>query len=68
MEGSWLVKYLKKFGKIDILVNNAGIGTLQDFEKEDERGWETMLSVNAKSIWLGIKSVVHAMKDKSRVR
>ena len=25
-------------------------------EEEDENGWEEMISVNAKSIWLGIKS------------
>ena len=48
---------------IDILVNNAGIGTLPDFEEEDESGWDEMLSVNAKSIWLGIKSVVSIMKS-----
>ena len=65
-ESSWseLVKNaLEEYGKIDILVNNAGIGTLPDFEEEDEIGWEEMLSVNAKSIWLGIKSVVPTMKS-----
>ena len=51
------------YGTIDILVNNAGIGTLPDFEEEDESGWGEMLSVNAKSIWLGIKSVVSIMKS-----
>ena len=54
---------LEKYGRIDILVNNAGIGTLPDFEEEDESGWEDMLSVNAKSIWLGIKTVVPKMKS-----
>ncbi len=65
-EASWsqLVESVhKKYGRIDILVNNAGIGTLPDFEEEDESGWDEMLSVNAKSIWLGIKSVVPTMKS-----
>ena len=56
-EKSWkevVGQVLNRFGKIDILVNNAGIGTLPDFEEEDEKGWETMLSVNSKSIWLEI--------------
>ena len=65
-EASWselVENALEEYGKIDILVNNAGIGTLPDFEEEDEIGWEEMLSVNAKSIWLGIKSVVPTMKS-----
>ena len=65
-ETSWseLVKSVSKnYGRIDILVNNAGIGTLPDFEEEDESGCDEMLSVNAKSIWLGIKSVVSIMKS-----
>ena len=53
-EASWselVESVFKKYGRIDILVNNAGIGTLPDFEEEDESGWNEMLSVNAKSIW-----------------
>ena len=60
-ESSWVKVVdvtLEKYGQIDILVNNAGIGTLPDIEEEDESGWEKMLSVNAKSIWLGMKTVV----------
>ena len=65
-EKSWkevVGQVLNRFGKIDILVNNAGIGTLPDFEEEDENGWEKMLSVNSKSIWLGIKSLLPSMKE-----
>ena len=53
----------KKFGRLDILVNNAGIGTLPDVEEEDESGWQEMLDVNAKSIWLGIKAVIPLMRS-----
>ena len=53
----------KKFGRLDILVNNAGIGTLPDIEEEDEPGWQEMLDVNAKSIWLGIKAVIPLMRS-----
>ena len=48
---------------MDILVNNAGIGTLPDIEEEDESGWQEMLDVNAKSIWLGIKAVIPLMRS-----
>lgn len=66
-ESSWVKVVdvtLEKYGQIDILVNNAGIGTLPDIEEEDESGWEKMLSVNAKSIWLGMKTVVPTMKSR----
>ena len=53
----------KEFGRLDILVNNAGIGTLPDVEEEDESGWQEMLDVNAKSIWLGIKAVILLMRS-----
>ena len=53
----------KEFGRLDILVNNAGIGTLPDVEEEDESGWQEMLDVNAKSIWLGIKAVIPLMRS-----
>ena len=52
-----------RFGRLDILVNNAGIGTLPDVEEEDDAGWMEMLDINAKSIWLGIKSVVPLMRS-----
>ena len=66
-ESSWVKVVdvtLEKYGQIDILVNNAGIGTLPDIEEEDESGWGKMLSVNAKSIWLGMKTVVPSMKSR----
>ena len=34
---------LNRFGKIDILVNNAGIGTLPDFEEEDDSEYNEYL-------------------------
>ncbi len=52
-----------RFGRLDILVNNAGIGTLPDVEEEDDAGWVEMLDINAKSIWLGIKSVIPLMRS-----
>ena len=53
----------REFGRLDILVNNAGIGTLPDVEEEDESGWQEMLDVNAKSIWLGINAVIPLMRS-----
>ena len=51
-----------RFGRLDILVNNAGIGTLPDFEEENDAGWMEMLNINAKSAWLGIKAVIPLMR------
>ena len=62
---SWtsvLKKVRERFGRLDILVNNAGIGTLPDIEEEEDAGWQEMLDINGKSIWLGIKSVVPLMR------
>ena len=66
-ESSWVKVVdvtLEKYGQIDILVNNAGIGTLPDIEEEDESAWGKMQSVNARSIWLGMKTVVPSMRSR----
>ena len=63
-ESSWskvIDPVTERYGQIDILVNNAGIGTLLDIEQESEAGWNEMLSVNSKSVWLGIKAVAPHM-------
>ena len=63
-ESSWskvIDTVTERYGQIDILVNNAGIGTLPDIEQESEAGWNEMLSVNSKSVWLGIKAVAPHM-------
>jgi NAD(P)-dependent dehydrogenase (short-subunit alcohol dehydrogenase family) len=52
---------LDRFGRLDILVNNAGIGpgTADLF---DQPAWDRQLSINSAGPFLGIKSVVPAMR------
>ncbi|VBB14638.1 glucose 1-dehydrogenase [Burkholderia stabilis] len=53
---------LRRFGKLDILVNNAGIiklGPIETFSLEDYR---RVVDVNQIGCWLGMKSVLPAMK------
>ena len=53
---------VKEFGHLDILVNNAGIGTMEDVEQETLAGWEKVIAVNQKGVWLGMKHTVPAMR------
>lgn len=42
---------LEKFGRIDILVNNAGIIKRQDSIEFSEENWDTVMSVNLKTVF-----------------
>ncbi|MEK6206618.1 MAG: glucose 1-dehydrogenase [Chloroflexota bacterium] len=53
---------VKEFGHLDILVNNAGIGTMEDVEQETVAGWDQVIAVNQKGVWLGMKHAVPAMR------
>jgi NAD(P)-dependent dehydrogenase (short-subunit alcohol dehydrogenase family) len=53
---------VKEFGHLDILVNNAGIGTMEDVEQETVGGWDKVIAVNQKGVWLGMKHAVPAMR------
>ena len=53
---------VKEFGHLDILVNNAGIGTMEDVEQETISGWDKVIAVNQKGVWLGMKHAVAAMR------
>ncbi|MEP7351130.1 MAG: SDR family NAD(P)-dependent oxidoreductase [Sphingorhabdus sp.] len=64
-EDSWcaaIAKVSLENGRIDILVNNAGIalGTLPIVER-DVQDWDRVMSVNARSVFLGVKHVVPVM-------
>ena len=53
----------RTFGKLDVLVNNAGItgqGTIEDLPQKD---WEHVMDVNSTGVFLGIKTVIPAMKE-----
>jgi len=49
---------VQAFGKIDILVNNAGINPfILEAEKIKEEGWDQMLNVNLKGVFLCCQAV-----------
>ena len=52
-------------GRIDILVNNAGIGQApQPLESVSEDEFDRLFAVNARSVFLGARHVVPAMKTR----
>ena len=49
------------YGKLDVLFNNAGIGTTGLTADESEESWDRCMTVNLKSVFLGIKYAVPEM-------
>ncbi len=52
----------KKWGKVDVLVNNAGILSMAGIEDANEDEWDRVMNINAKSAFLGIKTILPLMK------
>lgn len=52
----------QRLGRVDILVNNAGIGTLEDVEQETVEGWQRVIDVNQKGVWLGMRAIAPEMR------
>src|SRR5206468_11266158 len=51
------------FGKLDLLVNNAGISGTFDPDTLSTSAWDTLLNVNAKGVFPGMKHAVPAMRE-----
>jgi NAD(P)-dependent dehydrogenase (short-subunit alcohol dehydrogenase family) len=51
------------FGKLDVLVNNAGISGGIVADTMDTGGWDALMNVNAKGVFLGMKHAVPAMRQ-----
>jgi NAD(P)-dependent dehydrogenase (short-subunit alcohol dehydrogenase family) len=51
------------FGKLNVLVNNAGISGTFDPDIMSTTAWDTLMSVNAKGAFLGIKYTIPAMQQ-----
>jgi NAD(P)-dependent dehydrogenase (short-subunit alcohol dehydrogenase family) len=51
------------FGKLDVLVNNAGISGSFDPDTMSTFAWDTLMEVNAKGVFLGMKHAVPAMQQ-----
>ena len=58
---------IRTFGKIDILVNNAGINPfILEAEKIKEEGWDQVLDVNLKGVFLCCQAVGRKMIEQGR--
>lgn len=53
---------IQRYGRIDILVNNAGVTSRTGIVATTNEEWQRVMDVNAKSVWLGMKSVIPHMQ------
>ena len=51
-----------RYGKVDILVNNAGISGTHHPDHMSTEAWDTFMDINAKGVFLGMKSVIPQMQ------
>jgi len=54
----------REFGGLDILVNNAGIANTKGIEETSEEEWDSIVNINQKGVWLGMKHAVPAMRKR----
>jgi len=52
----------REFGGLDVLVNNAGILNVKGIEDTNEEEWDSIVNINQKGVWLGMKAAVPAMR------
>jgi NAD(P)-dependent dehydrogenase (short-subunit alcohol dehydrogenase family) len=52
----------RQFGGLDVLVNNAGIANVKGIEETSEEEWDSIVNINQKGVWLGMKTAVPAMR------
>jgi cyclopentanol dehydrogenase len=52
----------RQFSGLDILVNNAGIANVKGIEETSEEEWDSIVNINQKGVWLGMKAAVPAMR------
>jgi NAD(P)-dependent dehydrogenase (short-subunit alcohol dehydrogenase family) len=50
------------FGQLNVLVNNAGISGSYDPDTMSTAAWDTIMNVNAKGVFLGMKYAIPAMQ------
>ena len=53
------------FGRIDALIHCAAVGTHQVMGDIDERAWDSMLAINAKSAFFAARRVTAKMRDQN---
>jgi NAD(P)-dependent dehydrogenase (short-subunit alcohol dehydrogenase family) len=52
---------LARYGRLDILVNNAGISGSSVGDPDGEAGWDRIIDINAKSVFLGTRRAAKEM-------
>lgn len=58
-----------RFGAVEALVNDAGIAVAGDTVTDlSEDGWDEILDINAKGVWLGMRAVLPGMLARGRGR
>jgi NAD(P)-dependent dehydrogenase (short-subunit alcohol dehydrogenase family) len=64
-EGNWqstVEAAVSAWGKLDVLVNNAGISGTFDPDMLSTTAWDKLMDVNAKGVFLGMKTGIAAMQ------
>jgi NAD(P)-dependent dehydrogenase (short-subunit alcohol dehydrogenase family) len=57
-----VTRTVSDFGRLDIMVNNAGVGTgLNSILEEAEEGYDFVMAVNTKGVWLCCKYAIAQM-------
>ena len=51
-----------RYGKVDVLVNNAGISGTHHPDTLSTEAWDTFMDINAKGVFLGMKTVIPQMQ------
>ena len=54
---------LERFGALHVLVNNAGIWNGGNVEAQTVDGWDRIMDINAKGVFLGTKAAIPAMRE-----
>lgn len=65
-EANWetvIETVLDEHGSLDVLVNNAGILRMDSIHEETVEGWEQVLAVDQRGVWLGMKHAIPPMRE-----
>lgn len=69
VEKEWkktISKVVESSGRLDILINNAGINIRKPIEEMEVEEWDTMMRVNVRSVFLGIKHALPVMRKQKK--
>jgi 3alpha(or 20beta)-hydroxysteroid dehydrogenase len=64
-EASWaalVTQTTNRFGGVDILINNAGIWRTAPLIEQSVEGFDQIIAINLRGVWLGMRAVATAMQ------